>query len=416
VVNLTGSARRIAILLPNVWRGGMLRNAFALARLIASHDWADLGKIDVVIGLRREAPYDWMAIESSIKNCGAGVSLRRMEWTSWNVAAASRILPSLESLPEIISDVMLPRDYRHNFLDCDAWIIFGQSIEGHVAPWRPYAVYCADLIQRYVPRIFGSGGPQHHQIWARQLQTFLGWRAARCVFATTPQTQRDVISYAGVPGSRALLAPTLVEPLVGTTVSQPSGVNEPSIVWVTNASPHKNHAMGVAAARIYYEELSGTLPLVVIGNDSHLLDPRVGSGIAGADAFKQASEVMRHAHFIGEVSDAVYSRIVQAAAVIWHNVIADNGTFVAFDAARFDRHLVSSDYPQMRYLCERYGVVPIWHRADNPSTAAQALLLAERRFKAEERPLHKIRQDTEDERLTGYGAVLRLLLSDDADA
>jgi glycosyltransferase involved in cell wall biosynthesis len=391
----------------------MLRNAYTLARLITRHEWAGLGKISVVIGLRREAPYDWVSVESRIRDCGVAVSLRRMEWTAWGVETVRCMFPSLNQIPSVVDEVMLPRDYRHNFLDCDAWIVFGQSIEGYVAPVRPFAVYCADLIQRYVPQIFDSGDPVRHlHVWGRQTQTFLGWRAARCVFATTPQTRRDVISYAGVPSDRALLAPTLIDPLVGAGVAQHFEADQPHIVWVTNNSPHKNQAMAVNAARIYYDELGGDLSLTVVGSDSNLLDPRSGSASIGAVAFERTPGVTRRTDFAGEVSDAVYSRIVQNAAVVWHNVIVDNGTFVAFDAARYNRHMVSSDYPQMRYLCDHYGIVPIWHRADDPRAAAEALLLAEGRFKAGERPLHSLREDTEGERLAGYGAILQVLLSD----
>jgi glycosyltransferase involved in cell wall biosynthesis len=335
-----------------------------------------------------------------------------MEWVGWSVEAALRVFPSLPNIPAIVEEIMFPRDYRHNFLDCDAWILFGQSIEGYLAALRPYAVYCADVIQRYVPQIFRTGDPvAQAQIWARQTKTFLSWRAARCVFVTTPHTRRDTVSYAGIPSGRVLLAPTLIDPPVGTAIGQSSAANQRTILWVSNASPHKNHAMGVAAARIYYEELDGTLPLAIVGTGTHMLNPASGSGMAGAEAFGAAPVVLKQTNFLGEVSDAVYMRLVQDAAVIWHNAIIDNGTFVAFDAARSNKHLVSSDYPQMRYLCDRYGIRPIWHPPDDPSVAAKALRLAEGRFESQKAPMHSLRQDTEAERLDGYGEVLRLLLS-----
>lgn len=45
------SRRKIAILLPNSWRGGMLRNAWVLAGLLAERDWPGIGNVDVVVGL-----------------------------------------------------------------------------------------------------------------------------------------------------------------------------------------------------------------------------------------------------------------------------------------------------------------------------------------------------------------------------
>jgi hypothetical protein len=208
-----------------------------------------------------------------------------------------------------------------------------------------------------------------------------------------------------------MLTPTLIEPLIGTVGTLAGDQQQPSIVWITNTSPHKNHLAGVAAARIYYE-MGGTLPLLVAGPSSDLLDPRSGSKCLGTRAFAAAPEVVRHTQFLGELSDAAYLGTVASAAVVWHNVIIDNGTFVVFDAARANRHVVSTDYPQIRYLCERYGIAPIWHRPTDPVGAAQALASAESRFRAGERPLHALRGDIESDRTRAYAAVLRRLFED----
>ena len=105
-------------------------------------------------------------------------------------------------------------------------------------------------------------------------------------------------------------------------------------------------------------------------------------------------------------------RLISEAAVVWHNVIVDNGTFVAFDAARADRYFVSSDYPQMRYLCEHYGIAALWHPHADPSAAAAALLEAGRRAAAGEKAGHALRQDSKAERDAAYGTLLAMLLGD----
>ncbi|MEI9891992.1 MAG: hypothetical protein WDN45_17350 [Caulobacteraceae bacterium] len=66
--------------------------------------------------------------------------------------------------------------------------------------------------------------------------TFLHWRAARCVFSTTPGTVTDNVSFAGVTGSKALLLPTLVDPVAGVA-SREAGPPGDYILWVTNTSP-----------------------------------------------------------------------------------------------------------------------------------------------------------------------------------
>jgi glycosyltransferase involved in cell wall biosynthesis len=310
-----------------------------------------------------------------------------------------------------VTDVLLPQDGAHNFLNCDAWIIFSIGHEGYIPRVRPMAVYCADLIQRYLPQLLDSPeGQIQPDVWDRQLQTFLGWRDATCVFATTPQTTNDVVAYAGVAASRALLVPTLVDPLSGLLEVNVKKPEAPYILWVTNTSLHKNHSAAVEALRVYYEELGGELEIIIVGADSDLLNPTAGGTSVGAQAFRRVPNLMSRIHFAGSVSNQAYLELVHGATIVWHNVIIDNGSFVAFDAARAGRYLVSSDYPQMRYLCERYGVEPIWHPASQPRAAADALMLATQRARNGVEPNHQLRSDSVSERNAQYGVILQQLL------
>ena len=73
---------------------------------------------------------------------------------------------------------------------------------------------------------------------------------------------------------------------------------------------------------------------------------------------------------------------------------------------------MSSDYPQMRYLCERYGIAALWHPPGDPTAAAVALLEAGRRAAAGEKTGHALRQDSKAERHAAYGTLLAMLLGD----
>jgi glycosyltransferase involved in cell wall biosynthesis len=398
--------RKIALLLANQWRGGMLRNAWALARLIARYDWPGIGSVEVVVGLVSQG-CEWPLLRDKFGALESGVSVRRMTWQMRSVAGLPKILAHLAELP--IDQCSIPRDhYGYDFLDCDGWIVFSSSVEGFVVPARPIAVYCPDLIQRYVREVVGVD----ENIWARQSETHLTWRRARCVFATTPQTRTDAVSYAGVARRHALLVPTLVDPIGDNAQLHDCGASEPYILWITNSTPHKNHKMAMEALRSYYADFGGTLPVVVAGADTGGLAPGSGADSAAARALRGATDVLPHLRFAGEVTNPAYLRLVSGAAVVWHNVIIDNGTFVAFDAARAGRHFVSSDYPQMRYLCERYGVAALWHPAWDPKAAAVALIEAGRRAAARNDPGHSLRQDSEEERRAAYGRVLTMLLGD----
>jgi hypothetical protein len=389
----------------------MLRNASALAALLAQTQWPSVGRLKVVVGLLRSGPYDWSTLGRQFAALGSNVSLRRMNWESWPVNSITTMFNTLAPLPDAITHCSVPRDYGYDFLDCDAWIVFGSSLEGFVVPARPLAIYCADMIQRYVPQIYAGTG--FEDPWMRQIATHLGWRSARCVFCTTPHTRTDAVSYAGVRASRALLAPTLAEPIAGGLHPFRPGTSDPYILWITNPSMHKNHQKAMDALRHYYSELGGTLPVVVAGSDSDLLAPDSGAELQSSRSLKAATDVVPHLRFVGEVTNTAYLRLVSEAAVVWHNVIIDNGTFVAFDAARAGRHFVSSDYPQMRYLCERYGIAASWYKAGEPAVAAAALLVAERAAAAGQDPGHNLHQDFPEERRAAYGAMLGRLFGND---
>jgi hypothetical protein len=119
---------------------------------------------------------------------------------------------------------------------------------------------------------------------------------------------------------------------------------------------------------------------------------------------------MRRTRTLGRIGNALFDAVMRSCAVVWHNVIIDNGTLVAFDAARAGKHLVSSDYPQMRYLCERYGVDALWFPAHDARAAARALLEGERLYRAGASPGHALREDSEEERVSAYGTMVRQLL------
>lgn len=393
---------RLAIILSAAWRAGMLRNARALARLLVEQR----DDLEVVLAVRRDGPYDWPALEAEVATVPR-TTIRRFQWATIPSPDAVRIYgfpkPEVETL-------MVPRDGGLDFLDCDGWIVFSNSLEGFVIPSRPVGIFCADLIQRHVPEIFG--GADAGPLWNLQATTFRSWRKSAFVFSTTPATRQDVIEYAGVAPARAILTPTLIDPLAGGgIVADVAAVPaRPYILWVTNASPHKNAVAAVAALKHYYEELAGGLDVVICGQDTGKLNPRSGDRAALASVFAAEPTVLEHLHFLGEVTDEAYTALVQAAAVVWHNVITDNGTFVAFDAARAGRNLVSSDYPQMRYLCERYGVAATYHRHDDPPGAARALAAAEQCWRSGELPSHQLAGDDPADKRRVYEGLLDALL------
>ncbi|WP_237214351.1 glycosyltransferase family protein [Falsiroseomonas oryziterrae] len=385
----------------------MLRNAMLLASLYAGRSWPGVGSVEVVIGLLDVDVYDWAELRRACRRIGPQVSVRPFRWRRLETGSARVVFPAAP-LSDAAS-VVVPVDGARAFRDADAWIVMASHTSGAVAWLRPSAVFCADLLPRRVPAAFG--GPQGLGDRAALAETMVGWRDAACVFATTPMTLSDVVSYAGVPPERAVLVPLQTEAdALANMPAATGGPSEPGLLWVTNAAPHKNHVQAVAALRAYLTA-GGGLDVTVCGVDGHLLDPRSGSRHAGALAFAAAPEVLARTAFLNEPGDAEFHRLMAARGVVWHNAVADNGSFVAFDAARAGAHLVSSDYPPMRYLCEQHGIATLFHPPADPDVAAQALLEAERRVRARVPPAHKLREPTAAELEAGYGDVLRRLVA-----
>ncbi|MGD9713066.1 MAG: hypothetical protein AB7V46_13485, partial [Thermomicrobiales bacterium] len=149
----------------------------------------------------------------------------------------------------------------------------------------------------------------------------------------------------------------------------------------------------------------------ICGQDTDKLNPRSDNRTPLSEAFTQEPLVLPHIEFAGEVDDRRYLSLLHSAAIVWHNVVIDNGTFVAFDAARANRQFVSSDYPQIRYLCDRYGVDARFHPFDDPGAAARSLLAAQDDFLAGTSPRHQLRGDDPLEKQGAYRDLLSRLLA-----
>ena len=382
----------------------MLRSAITLTQVLGACHAPDGRPVAPVLGLLAEGDYDWPALEAEGRHAAHPYQLRRMRWVARGaaeVAAMYRLSPD----PAWPAQLSVPEDGLYGFRDCAAWIVFGAMTEGYVAPLRPRAVFCADVLYRYVIQPISWFTPELRDLMAR---TFLGWRHARAVFATTPGTAADATSFAGVARERVMLLPTLVDP--------PSGKLPPrrppgrSILWVTNGAPHKNQMRTLAALRRYWDELGGSYDVVICGAGTEDLRP-------GASEHEMARALVADAalagriRILGRVSDAAYLAALADSAFVLHNALTDNGTFVAFDAARAGRYFVSSDYPAMRYLAERYGVDTIWFPPRDVAATAAALARAEAAVHAGQTPHHALRADDPQERQRGYQTMLERVLA-----
>jgi len=382
----------------------MLRMAWMFARLFTTHGLDGVGALRVMIGLPDDGSYDWPALRQQCRQIGQDVSVRPFRWRSLDPSAAALLFPDA-TVPADLAQAWIPDDGARAFCDADAWFFMGSHRSASVVWLRPTAVYCADLLPRRVRTAFG--GKAFAGDRSQLAETIIAWRRATCVFATTPSSRDDAVTYAGIAPDRALLTPLQTERIVEPSDPALRG-SDPAILWVTNNASHKNHRAAIAALRKYVA-CGGTLPVKVSGFLTHQLDPANGVDHEGARAFAAAPEVLERTKFLGEPPNQTFAAIMAASGIVWHNVQTDNGTLTSFDAAHAGAHFVSSDYPPQRYTCERHGIEAIWHPASDPDAAAAALLEAERRLLAGRSPRHDLRETTDEELLRAYAPIVARL-------
>lgn len=367
----TGSPSRIGVFLPHGYFGGTLRLWLNVVRHVAS-------RLDglVVAGVLEDHRPRIRAELATIEREFPRADIRSFRWRVLDRRGA-RTAVTESGVPVgrwMSADYQVPSDGDRDFLDCDFWLFVSDRLDRPLVPARPYGILVTDHLQRYVPEIFDGGAyaDSHSAAW-----NFLrNVRNADLVVATSRDTAQDVAAYAGALG-RILRLPMAVDVdhfltlQTSGVAAGPRGSDGDYFVWVTNASPHKNHLRMLHALRHYYEELGGGLDTVVTGLGTECFDSRLG-GAARVHAshtwdhphVRQVRELLDGAcagirqriHLRGLVPDSDYVRVVAGARFLAHNVLADNGTFSVVEAALLGRKAVSSDYPQMREIDESFGL------------------------------------------------------------
>lgn len=361
---------RVAVLLPQPYRGGSLKGTRDLCVLLRE------AGAEPVCGLLADT-YSWEQLAPFRE---AAVQVRPTTWRMIPCAEAAAICrhhPQADVDPHAVEQWTAPHDGGAGFLDCDLWLVVSDRCPARVLPLRPLAALIYDCIQRYVPELFDAGAWHLYETSFRE-QALGAWRA----LATTPATLRDLVDFAGVPARRTRLLPIHYLPLDPPTAppSPPAGEGVGGadgagyVLWLSNASPHKNHLAVLAGLEEYWAG-GGRLDALLAGVETERL--------AGGSAVPYHVEVQRRIaalgrwrkrlSVVGELPDPAFRRAMRSAAVLLHGARADNGTFAVIDAGVCGTPAVSSDYPQMRHLAETFALAPRWFAADDPGGLAARL-------------------------------------------
>jgi glycosyltransferase involved in cell wall biosynthesis len=371
---------KIAVFLPRPWRGGMLRAVQGFCSALLSAAVRQGRDIELVLSIQANT-YKVNEIDLTDPR----LTVRETRWTVLS-DGESRLLGIANT--ECVPPYVRPTDGGRDFMDCSLWIVFGAYFlpeVGVLAPLRPYYVYVPDLIQRNIPQIYGDEVIPLGSGWLMNTGLILTIRHAERVLVTTPQTAEDAVGYAGAARDKVILMPLwLVERSINGTAGP--GWERPYLLWVSNTTPHKNHSHAIDALEKYYEQ-GGTLDTLLVGALAH------GTSVARrhrarkpdrpywrstADKSNETRFTSKRLHFLGEVSDRQHMNLIAGARFVWHNVLYDSGSFIALDTAHAGVPLLSSDYPEMRYVCDVFNIPCSFFSPTDVESAADALGRMER--------------------------------------
>lgn len=370
-VRVPSRKKRIAIILPIVYRGGTLRAAKLLAEAMANGS-EQAGEAAEVVLLHLDlpseySPKDWSDLSPSVK-------IRTFNWIILDKAEArtAMMFDGHADWQPIYEKYLVVDDGVNQLGDCDVWIVMSDRLSLPLLPMRPVILVVFDYLQR------------HYQISDLEGQILLANRLADHVMVTTDVTLQDALQYAGVDPLRVTKVPMLV-PEKGTAARNDHSAEPTHFIWTTNLAAHKNHRRALAALQLYYEAYDGKLSCHVTGfGSSEILKSQLphldglGRVVAGSRALRQQVK------FLGELSDEAYRRELASSAFLWHPTEQDNGTFAVVEAAHYGVPALSSDYPAMREMDRQFHLGLSFMDRENPEDMAfqlhaMELSVAERR-------------------------------------
>lgn len=383
------STASIGIILPHAYRGGTFRLFRSICRYFAKFPELNVVSAVPATGSQIETLSEWVK-EQEFNNLQAC----EFSFETYNENEAKEILKKSGIVAkQFISDsYYLPKDSSGLLMDCTHWFFVSDRIMEVLLPLKPYGIFVTDHLHRYYPYIFHENAyaAQEYCIWNFQRNI----RNADLCVASTDGTVEDVVSFSGATG-KIIKVPIGMDvehflQLINKCGEGQDGCSFtfPYFIWVTNSSHHKNHENALLALKKFFGQ-NARLHIVVVGCNTDLFSPNIEANLcdsrraAASDAYisrirnmiaEEFEEYSDRIHFEGEVTDERYVQLLRDAEFLWHNVIADNGTYSIIEAACLGVPSVSSNYPQVKEICDLLQLNVRYFDPYDVQLTAQALL------------------------------------------
>lgn len=397
--------KTIMVVMPHPWKGGFFRVAAAICNAL---DEIEVGgsRFRIILGV----PAGYECTEAYLLN--RNVTVEQIGYEAVDLYDTRYVDPDkverLSGLPLVTPAKTLPYGDTGTIGEVDAYVLLSALyFEGVFVTRKPYSVYIADLIQRYVPEIYSDAGANYQAPpWKMDRHQRAAIKEADCVFSTTEQTLSDTLHYGGVEPDKTMLFPMFAMDIADRQDPEQPAERKPArqsfelkdliskktfkvdrggyFLWVTNASAHKNHVNAFKALRHYYESLGGQLKCLICGPVTDMLIPGQLESPYHAKVYnelRQWTTYNEHVKVLGYLSDHTYLSLLKDAKFLWHNVIYDNGTFSIIEASSVGTPVLSSAYPQIEFIDQQFKVGSTFFNARDPIEAATKIRAMELRSK-----------------------------------
>jgi len=366
--------KKIAVILPQAFKGGTLRGAIALVKALHHGSRQCSDDAEIILAHINEPGFYSDDDFDNIKGI-ASIRPHNFVFLSSEEAKSAMYMAGFQGWQPEHVQYLVPFDGMDYMMDCDHWIFVSDRVATPILPIKSYTVIVYDYIQRYVNFL-----PQNLN------NAFISFaRSAEKVWVTTKFTYNDAREYAGINKNKLVHVPMLMPDFpIGryTTKEYPAAFTH--FIWTTNVSLHKNHVKSIKALQIYYDKLDGKLDCKVTGFDTKLFN-KTGDNDAGLHIYESreilraSKKLKRRIYFLGNLPDQEYRQLLSRSAFLWHSAKIDNGTFAVIESACLGVPSLSSDYPAMREINENFSLQLVWQNANCPEEMACQLKYMEKK-------------------------------------
>jgi glycosyltransferase involved in cell wall biosynthesis len=377
-----GVPKKIAVILPERYRGGTLRGAVNISRMLVLGSREAGVELDVSFG-HMDEPDTYSESEfDELRELGIKVRPFKRECIAANLLQPILGYLGAQKPAPGVTHYWTFNDGISNFEECDFWIIVSDRIQYPMPPHRPYAIVAYDYIQRYVPYIFGLDRKSEDN-W-RMFDGFAEvTRNAQFVICNTDQGRMDCINYTGSGANHVFKFPVEFDPLDFDDLAPVTDESaKPYLLWTTNSTQHKNHLNIIAGLETYFRKFPDSdLEVRVTGVYTHLFsssgsdDPHYSYEYPTKvrKALANSPNLKRRLRVLGILSDQEYTDQLRRSYGVLHGALYDNGTYAILEAAWHGIPSISSEYPAITETCINFDLHPMLFNPHRPAELARAV-------------------------------------------